>query len=99
MKNSEVMKKMIEKYGADSQIDVCIEEMSELAKALIKERRSRLYNREKVFSTVNKDNIKEELADVLFMMGYLFEIFEFNKKEIEDIIETKAARTLERYLK
>lgn len=89
---------MIERFGKDSQIDVCIEEMSELTKALIKERRSQLYNREKCFSETSKENIKEELADVLFMFEYLKHIFEFSDEELESIIYEKAKRTESRYL-
>lgn len=94
----QVIKKMLKKYGKDSQIDVCIEEMSELTKALIKERRTRLYNRENVFAEASKNDIKEELADVLFMCQYLCQIFDFTIEEISDIINEKALRTKQRYL-
>lgn len=94
----QVIKEMIKKYGKDSQIDVCIEEMSELTKALVKERRTRLYNCENAFSEASKDDIKEELADVLFMCQYLCQIFNFKTEEISDIINKKALRTQQRYL-
>ncbi len=35
-----ILEKAIKHYGVDSQVDVAIEEMSELIKALIKERRA-----------------------------------------------------------
>lgn len=95
----ETIMKMTERYGKDSQIDVCIEEMSELTKALIKERRTRLYNRENAFAKTSKEDIKEELADVLFMCRYLCYIFGFSEQELEVLIANKARRTQERYLK
>ena len=94
----EVIKSMVEKYGMESQVDVCIEEMSELQKALIKERRTRLYNREKQFATQSKENIKEELADVLFMLEYLKHIFGISEEELTIEVNNKVCRTKERYL-
>ena len=38
---------MLDKFGEDSQIDVAIEEMSELTKELIKYKRSKIHFREK----------------------------------------------------
>lgn len=97
-KPEQVIEEMIKKYGKDSQIDVCIEEMSELTKALVKERRTRLYNRENAFAEASKNDIKEELADVLFMCQYLCQIFDFTAEELSDIIDKKALRTKQRYL-
>lgn len=93
-----VIEVMLTKFGQDSQIDVCIEEMSELTKALIKERRTRLYNREKTFAAASKEDIKEELADVLFMIEYLKKIFGFTDEELNHIVEKKAERTKSRYI-
>lgn len=53
-------KKAIETYGVESQEDVAIEEMSELTKAIIKNRR---YNTEKT-----RKDIVEETTDVLIML-------------------------------
>ena len=95
---NDIVDTMIAKFGKDSQIDVCIEEMSELTQALIKERRTRLYNREKVFSEASKEHIKEEIADVLFMIEYLKRIFSIPTDELLMIIQQKASRTAQRYL-
>ena len=97
-KPEQIIESMLKKYGKDSQIDVCIEEMSELIKALVKERRTRLYNRENAFAEASKNDIKEELADVLFMCQYLCQIFGFTPEELSDIINKKALRTQQRYL-
>ena len=42
-----VVTAMLEKFGEDSQIDVAIEEMSELIKELVKYKRSKLHFRER----------------------------------------------------
>lgn len=96
MDMNHVIEKMCERYGANSQIDVCIEEMSELTKALIKARRSKLYAREANFNGEN--DIKEEVADVYFMLEYIKFIFGIDETELKDIIFAKANRTSRRYL-
>lgn len=59
-------------YGEEMQTDVAIEEMSELIKALIKDRR----NSDKKSS----DNVLEEMADVQIMLDQLKMIFGSTKK-------------------
>lgn len=57
----------IDTYGIRNQEDVAIEEMSELTKAIIKNRR---YNTEET-----KANIVEEMADVLIMLFQLVKVY------------------------
>ena len=59
-------------YGNEMQIDVAIEEMSELIKALIKDRR--------VSDKKSSDNVLEEMADVQIMLDQLKMIFGGTKK-------------------
>lgn len=56
------------RYGDEAQIDVAIEEMAELTKALLKLRRH--YRSEKPHGSAYNliDNIAEEMADVQIMM-------------------------------
>ena len=91
-----VINEMLEKFGEDSQIDVAIEEMSELTKELIKYKRSKLHFREK--QATSRKNVVEEISDVLFMFEYLKMIFGISDKEIENQILEKAKRTRERYI-
>lgn len=58
-----VLIKAVNTFGARNQEDVAIEEMSELIKALIKHRR---YN-----TPETKENILEEIADVVIMICQL----------------------------
>lgn len=97
MKIEEVIRQMLSKFGEDSQIDVAIEEMSELTKELIKYKRSKIHFREKQASS--REHVVEEIADVMFMLEYLIEIFEVDMVQLQKTILAKANRTKERYLK
>lgn len=83
-----ILQKLIEKFGAKSQIIVAIEELSELQKELCK------YLRDKT----NIRNISEEMADVEIMLEQLKLIFE-NETPVSIEKKYKLARTYERYLK
>lgn len=87
---------MIQKFGEDSQIDVAIEEMSELIKELIKYKRSKIHFRER--QAASRDHVVEEIGDVMFMIEYLKSIFDISDKDIQEIVLEKAKRTRERYL-
>jgi len=84
MITQELLDKIINKWGEDSQIDIAIEEMGELIQALIKLRRAcKDKNDEKVKEAA--DHVCEELADVSLMMEQLkrtiFPIEEIEKWE------------------
>lgn len=66
--SAEILKKALATYGGRNQEDIAIEEMSELTKALIKNRR---YNTEET-----RANIIEELADVLIMVSQLIILYD-----------------------
>ena len=65
MKSEELYKRAISHWGAESQIFMALEEMAELSKELCKSRRAG------VDPITNHQNIAEEIADVLNMMGEL----------------------------
>lgn len=89
MDNQEsVYVKLIEKYK-DKQLIVAIEELSELQKELCKALRGK----------PNKEDIIEELADVLIMLDQVKIYFKIEDDEIRDIIDQKIERTKERLLK
>ncbi|GAI78537.1 unnamed protein product, partial [marine sediment metagenome] len=70
MKNEELYKKAIEKWGYELQINMCIEECAELIKALMKGRRN-----PKNPNLV--DDILEEMVDVEIMIEQLKLIFDY----------------------
>jgi NTP pyrophosphatase (non-canonical NTP hydrolase) len=91
-----VVTAMLEKFGEDSQIDVAIEEMSELIKELVKYKRSKLHFRER--QAASRDHVVEEIGDVMFMIEYLKRIFNISDEDIAAIVTQKAMRTKERYI-
>lgn len=66
------MQKAIDTYGSTMQEDICIEEMSELTKALLKLRRG--YENPNKYIEL-RCNIIEEIADVQIMLDQMRVIF------------------------
>lgn len=66
----EICFKAIEIYGTESQVDKAIEEMSELTKALLKERRC----------GGSRNNVCEEIADVFITLLQMMLIFEKKRR-------------------
>lgn len=85
--DSRIIEECIDTYGKKAQIDVAIEEMSELIKALIKERRTR-YGKGHVDAV---QNVHEEMADVTIMLIQLILIFD-NAEEVQEQINRKMER-------
>ena len=74
--DNEILNKIIAAYGIDSQMDMAIEEMAELTKALLKFRRAG--KAEETSTRVMSDileNVMEEMADVQIMLDQLYLIF------------------------
>ena len=100
----EILQQCVDTYGKAAQVDIAIEEMSELTKALIKERRA-FYQINKAAgnrSAINlakemraTTNIAEEMADVIIMLTQLSLIFE-NHDEVQEFIDFKLKREEER---
>jgi len=87
----DVMRQAVETYGKAAQVDMAIEEMSELTKALLKERRANgtpdvhraLYN------------VYEEMADVLIMLEQMLMVFG-GREDVQKSINEKTDRLAER---
>lgn len=76
----QIMDAAIDKYGYDHQIDLAIEEMSELTKALLKHRRIYQGRVQRGTYTIEEledslGDIAEEMADVAIMLEQLEMIF------------------------
>lgn len=97
-----VLQKAIDTYGMYAQLDMCIEEMSELTKAICKLKRVRAQLEDKVSVTAEQakkvgeavDNIEEETADVLIMLEQIKMMFDSHN--IEQQTEHKVKRLAER---
>lgn len=90
-------------YGTQPQIDMCIEEMSELTKALLKYRRKFAIARGENVNPTNGDtdlckartDIIDELADVRIMCRQMELLFQA-EDEVERRIDFKVDRQLKR---
>lgn len=80
------MRDIVEFYGKDMQLNICIEEMSELIKELCKVKRGK----------PNRDNIAEEMADVRIIMEQLSIIFD-NDADVDKWYRFKIFRLYERF--
>lgn len=93
IKRPEVLKAAISTYGKDAQVDMAIEEMSELTKALLKYRRSR--NTTDVEYGKLRSNIIEETADVLIMAVQILMMYD-KDGECQAEVDYKINRLYER---
>lgn len=91
MDRKDCYQKILDKWGSETQSDMCIEEMAELTKALCKLKRVNIsgYDKQPIL-----ENIKEEIADVLNMAEQLELVF--GHDEIEKIRDEKLLRTMKR---
>lgn len=76
------LERAIETYGKDMQLNVAIEELSELIKEICKNKRG----------SDNRDSIIEEMADCYIMLDQLEKIFGITLSEINDAIDKKITR-------
>lgn len=84
-----IMKKAIRKYGVEKQLLICIEELSELIQAITKMER---YPNDET----RKNDLTEELTDVLICLDYLALIYEIDEAKIDEIWSKKLKRLKER---
>lgn len=93
IKKPEVMKAAISTYGKEAQVDMAIEEMSELIKALLKYRRSK--NTTGIEHGKLRSNIIEEAADVLIMVVQILMMYD-KDGECQAEVDYKVNRLYER---
>lgn len=72
MTPDELYKKAVEKWGVNAQINMLVEEMAELTKAICKLSRED----RPAFNSMRKNSIEEEIADVEIMLGQMRIIFD-----------------------
>ena len=76
------LERAVETYGKDMQLNVAIEELSELIKEICKHKRGE----------DNLDNIIEEMADCYIMLSQLKIIFGIEGDGVTDVIQAKLVR-------
>lgn len=84
--DSNIVDKSIEHYGSDLQTVVCMEECSELIQAISKMTRGK----------DNRDNLIEEMADVMICMDILKQVYGVSDNEIQNYVCQKQDRCVER---
>lgn len=77
-----LLEQAIETYGKDMQLNVAVEEFSELIKEICKNKRGR----------DNRDNIIEEMVDCYIMLEQLAIIFNIGGDELGSIMDEKLDR-------
>lgn len=92
IKRPEALQEAVAAYGTHAQVDMAIEEMSELTKALCKERRCGFGQGSRAQAHAN---IIEEIADVIIMLAQLLIIFD-KDREIQKETDYKLNRLSER---
>ena len=93
-KYADVLYDALDTYGWEAQTDMCIEECSELIKALLKYRRLPLKEGPTKKATKAFENIQEEIADVQIMLWQMDLMYGFGY--VEDQIDKKINRLRER---
>lgn len=83
-----LLDRAITAYGAPAQMDMAVEEMAELTKALCKVKRVSCAAEAKAVL----ENVVEEMADVQIMLDQLRIIFHRSTEEVEEVEEAKLER-------
>lgn len=94
IKTPEVLQRAISKYGNREQVDMAIEEMSELTKALLKCRRGCFSVSENDFRR-KRESIIEEAADVLITVAQVIMMYDYDN-EIQAAVDIKVNRLRDR---
>lgn len=80
--NKELQAKVVSKYGDEIQSTICMEECAELIQAISKMKRGK----------DNRDNLIEEMADVLIAFSQLRAIYDITDDEIIKWLDIKQDR-------
>ena len=87
-----ILKKAIETYGVNAQIDVAVEELAELTKALVKDRRNCTFSKDAWRILVEgRLSVYDGIADALIMLEQLQMIFDC-EKDVKEIKGQKIRR-------
>ena len=94
--DKQIIEETLERYGIERQSLVAMEELSELQKAISK----LVCNPEEKTKPLEfkglKNNLIEEMADVLICMDQLIEFYHIQRPDIQDIIRAKQERQAKR---
>lgn len=86
-----VIAKSVDHYGEEIQATVCMEECAELIQAV-----SKMIRRNDELSEEDYDHLEEEVADVLICVEMLKQIYSISDLNIEEWIDRKQKRMINR---
>lgn len=91
-----VNQETMDRYGIEKQSLVAMEELSELQKAISKLVRNPEEKTKPLEFKGLKNNLIEEMADVLICMDQLIEFYHIQRLEIQELIQAKQERQAKR---
>lgn len=91
-----VNQETMDRYGIEKQSLVAMEELSELQKAISKLVRNPEEKTKPLEFNGLKNNLIEEMADVLICMDQLIEFYHIQRLEIQELIQAKQERQAKR---
>ena len=94
--DARVNDKTTDRYGIEKQSLVAMEELSELQKAISKLVRNPEEKTKPLEFKGLKNNLIEEMADVLICMDQLIEFYHIQRLEIQELIQAKQERQAKR---
>lgn len=96
--NKQINNETMDRYGIERQSLVAMEELSELQKAISKLVRNPKEKTKPLEFKGLKNNLIEEMADVLICMDQLINFYKIDRSEIQSIIDSKQTRQRRRLL-
>ena len=94
--DKQIIEETLDRYGIERQSLVAMEELSELQKAISKLVRNPEEKTKPLEFKGLKNNLIEEMADVLICMDQLIEYYQIQGIEIQDAIQAKQERQAKR---
>lgn len=94
--DDEINKKTMDRYGIERQSLVAMEELSELQKAISKLVRNPEEKTKPLEFKGLRNNLIEEMADVIICMDQLKEYYKVKASEIQSVINSKQGRQAKR---
>lgn len=94
--NKQINNETMNRYGIERQSLVAMEELSELQKAISKLVRNPKEKTKPLEFKGLKNNLIEEMADVLICMDQLINFYKIDRSEIQELIQAKQERQAKR---
>ena len=94
--NKKIIDETMDRYGIERQSLVAMEELAELQKAISKLVRNPEERTKPLEFKGLKNNLIEEMADVLICMDQLIEFYNVQRCDVQDIIQAKLERQAKR---